>query len=105
MLEIAEVRACVSGREVLDGGTGSERDERSFVKVAATFNAIVAVTALDNTGFQLSSHLLAMHCDLSGDLQESVKECLGGQETQNVATGVTDESGQGQLMLTVIALR
>lgn len=34
MVEIAEVRACVSGREVLDGGTGSERDERSFVKVA-----------------------------------------------------------------------
>lgn len=30
MLEIAEVRACVSGREVLDGGTGSERAERFF---------------------------------------------------------------------------
>lgn len=30
MLEIAEVRACMSGREVLDGGTGSERAERVF---------------------------------------------------------------------------
>lgn len=44
-----------------------------------------------------------MPCDLTGDLQESVKECLGGQEIQKVVTGVTDESERGQLMLTVIA--